>query len=288
MSKQKVLIVGARGFIGGAIYKAALADFEVLGTSTKPVKHLIEFNLCTPDEFDFSHIDPATTVILTAAESSPDKCSSQFDRVWDINVEGTSTFIETVLKRRGKVAFFSSDTVYGEQSEFFDEDQPIAPMGPYAKMKAMVEDRFKNEHNFKSLRLSYVFSKQDKYTTYLVNCAKSGVEAEVFHPFFRSVVHLNDVVSGVLSLIKNWDLHKQIFINFGGPETISRLDFATVFSESPLPTLRYRIYEPDSAFFKNRPQIIKMRSPLLVNLIGRMPCKFREAVHLEFNCGEND
>ena len=42
-----------------------------------------------------------------------------------------------------------------------------------AEMKAVVEKRLEGNPNFKALRLSYNFHKDDRFTTYLRQCAET-------------------------------------------------------------------------------------------------------------------
>ena len=105
-----------------------------------------------------------------------------------------------------KVLFLSSDAVYGNVEHGFEESQPINPLGAYAEMKAIVEKRFEGNPTFKVLRLSYNFFKDDRFTKYLRQCAESGVEAEVFDPLTRAVVHRDDTVDAILSIAAKWDI----------------------------------------------------------------------------------
>ena len=44
--------------------------------------------------------------------------------------------------------------------------------------------------------------KEDKFTTYLKNCATSGEIADIFDPFDRAVIHRDDVIQGVINISK--------------------------------------------------------------------------------------
>lgn len=220
--------------------------------------------------------------MLTAAISAPDICAREHDRAWAVNVTGTSVFIESVISRGGRVVFFSSDTVYGEHEDEFDERAACNPAGEYAAMKRDVEQRFAGNPSFKAIRLSYVFSCEDKFTRYLAGCAERKEEADLFHPFFRAIVHRDDVVEGALALAKHWDEVSEQVINFGGPQVLSRIDFAECLREVRLHDLRFKVTEPGADFFKNRPRIIAMTSPVFARLLGRQPRTLFEAARLEF------
>jgi len=178
--------------------------------------------------------------------------------------------------------FFSSDTVYGECSDTVDEASEINPAGEYAEMKSEVEKRFLGNPLFKSIRLSYVFSRKDKFTKYLLGCEEREEEADLFHPFYRAIVHRDDVVDGALALADRWDEFPQQVINFGGPEVLSRIDFAECLKSAAMPDLRFQVTEPGEEFFKNRPKIIAMTSPILPLLLGRPARSFLDAAKIEF------
>jgi nucleoside-diphosphate-sugar epimerase len=243
---------------------------------------LLALDLKAPSNFDYDLIEVGDVVLLTAAISAPDICAREHERAWAVNVTGTSAFITNVIEQGARVIFFSSDTVYGERKEPFDELTPCKPAGEYAVMKHEVEQRFAGNAGFKAIRLSYVFSREDKFTRYLVGCAQRNEEAELFHPFCRAIVHRDDVVAGALALAQRWDETPEQIINFGGPQVLSRVEFAECLREVHLHNLQFRVTEPDEAFFHNRPRVIAMTSPVFARLLGRSPHSLCEAARLEF------
>ena len=281
-NSSTLFIIGAAGYIGGALFASANKTVAAIGTSSSGGSGFLSLRLDMPSDFDYSHIQPADVVLLTAAISAPDICAHEHDRAWAVNVTGTSSFIESVIERGARVVFFSSDTVYGERQDEFDEKAPCNPAGEYAAMKREVEKRFSDNALFKAIRLSYVFSRDDKFSRYLTGCAERKEEADLFHPFFRAIVHRDDVVEGALALAARWDDVPEQVINFGGPQVPSRVDFAECLRESHLHDLHFKVTEPGAEFFRNRPRIIRMRSPVFSRLLGRPPRSLREAARLEF------
>lgn len=278
----RLIVIGAGGYIGKKLYSNSSVSAIGYGTSTSGSTPLINFDLNDPASFNYQGLGQADTVILTAAISSPDLCAREYDLAWAVNVTGTSAFITNVIARGGRVIFFSSDAAYGEHSDIFDENTVSHPAGEYAVMKCEVENRFKGNPSFKSIRLSYVFSKEDKFTQYLNDCTSSGDVAQLFHPFYRAIVHRDDVVEGALALAARWDEFPQQVINFGGPDVLSRLDFAQCLKNSTLPLLKFVATEPGPDFFNNRPRVIAMSSEILPKLLGRPSRTMADAVKIEF------
>lgn len=273
----RTLTVGAAGYVGGVLYRTAARSGAARGTSSTGRDGLLPLKLDDVGQFDFNQISPGEVVLFTAAVSAPDACERDRIRATSINVTGTAEFIQRAMDRGARVIFFSSDAVYGERETGFDESAECNPTGGYAEMKREIEQRFAGAQAFKAIRLSYVFSKDDKFTRYLVECWRNRVEVDLFHPFFRAIIHRDDVVRGALELARRWHEFPVQVMNFGGPAVLSRVDFAEILRDSCLPELRFKVTEPAVEFFANRPRVIAMRSPLLAELLGRPPLTLREA-----------
>lgn len=275
-TKHTVLVVGARGYVGRECVKVFQSIFSVLPTSSVRAEGTMLLNLEDAKQFDPSFLEEGDFVIFLAAISEPDACEKFYEKARRINVENTTVLISKFLRRRARVVFCSSDTVYGEQAHPFDESARCEPVGAYARMKREVECHFGDESNFKSLRLSYIFSEEDKFFRYLAHCTKSGEVADVYPELARSIISRKDVVDGVSSLLNNWNHFPQPIINFGGREVLTRLDYARIVKEAYCPALQYRLVDPPSGFFLIRPKNIYMHSPILREMLGRPQKALRE------------
>ena len=278
-------LVGATGNIGKRVVEKggdkinAISRFE-LKLDQRPLYY--NFDAKT---IGGTAIKEGDVIIFAAAISEPSVVSAQFQKALAVNVESTGEFIETALGKGCKVLFLSSDAVYGDVETGFDESHPTNPKGAYAEMKAVVEKRFEGNPNFKALRLSYNFHKDDRFTTYLRQCAENGVEAEIFDPLTRAVVHRDDTVDAILSIAANWDITDKQYINCGGPDTLSRLELAEILGELVMQDLITKVTTPDEKFYKDRPAVVAMRSPVLEKVLGRPARSIKDAVTMEFAYG---
>jgi dTDP-4-dehydrorhamnose reductase len=280
---MKILIAGTRGLIGSAVSRALeQRNMDFVRISSVQSEGVCHLDLMAPGSFDYSVVQPGDVVIMAAALSSPEVCEQQPDLARQVNVTGTCTFITMCVARGARVLFLSSDTVYGENASNFDENAPVKPAGFYAETKAEVEDHFRECSAFQSIRLSYVFSRSDKFNKYLQGCLARNEVAEVFDPFFRAVVHIGDVVQGLLSLALDPAVRGARVMNFGGPHVLSRMEFAKTVQAFAMPELRIRLVEPDPSFFKTRPHVIRMQSPIFEEVLGRRPCTLDDAARLEY------
>ena len=286
-------IIGAKGNIGSRLVEKTEGKYDIRKVVSPGRPHLFSvdsgyYGLNLADDlssYDFYTLKEGDTVAFTAAISEPSVCAKQFDLAVKVNVESTGEFIQQALDRGCKVIFLSSDVVYGRVEDEFDESQSLDPLGVYAEMKAIVEKRFIGHSRFKVLRLSYNFFKDDRFTTYLRTCASEDTVADLFDPFGRSIVHRDDTVNAIISLYNNWDVCEEGVINCGGPETLSRVEFAEILSELVVQDLITKVTTPDAKFYEDRPAIVAMRSPLLEKVLGRPARSMRDAITMEFGNG---
>ena len=278
-------LVGATGNIGKRVVEKggdkinAISRFE-LKLDQRPLYYNFDAK-----SIGGTAIKEGDVIIFAAAISEPSVVSAQFAKAFAVNVESTGEFINTALGKGCKVLFLSSDAVYGDVESGFDESHPVNPKGAYAEMKAVVEKRFEGNSNFKALRLSYNFFKDDRFTTYLRQCAENGVEAEVFDPLTRSVVHRDDTVDAILSIAANWDNAEGQYINCGGPQVLSRQQFTEIVKNIALPNLKFKVTQPPAKFYGDRAAFSEMHSPKLEKILGRPRHTVQQAVELEFGVG---
>lgn len=262
---MKIAIVGSSGYIASYLVRRLSSEPNI--TSILRIDRSnadLELELLKAEDFNYEALNDVDYVIFTAAISGPDQCAKDFQACWDINVEGTRTFIRNALSRNCKVLFFSSDAVFGEDSgKAFHEESPTHAVTAYGRMKKAIEDEFKLESSFKAIRLSYVVSSHDKFIKYCLSCVRDNIEAEVFHPFYRNCITLSEVGNIIVWLTKQWENYPHCFLNAAGTELVSRVRLADELNRQIENKLRYTVSMPDELFFKNRPKITQMRSKYL-------------------------
>lgn len=270
---MKTALVGSSGYIAEFILKRFAEESEiesVLRIDNNEGADAI-LDLQVADEFDYSLLDDIDFVVFTAAVSGPDQCAKEFDACWKINVIGTVYFIKEAVRRDCRVLFFSSDAVFGDTHQaIYTEKSETLACTPYGRMKKAVEDEFKDEPLFKAIRLSYVASVKDRFITYCFNCMKNDEVADIFHPFYRNVIVVSDVVDIVTFFAKHWDEYEPKVLNVAGKELVSRIRIADELNRHLSGKLKYTVSMPGEEFFTNRPRITQMQS-LYLNQYGIIP-----------------
>lgn len=273
----KYLLIGGDGVVASALKKRLLSEGAEVFCTSRSVASRLYLDLSAPVlTAEFRELLPQCFVVFLAAISSPDVCSSQFEESYSVNVTGTTSVIDEAVSCGARVLFFSSDVVYGERSTLCAEGAVLSPVGPYGEMKHQIEERYAHEQQFKAIRLSYVLTPQDRFVRYLSECAAKGREAEIFHPFTRNVVSIDDVVESVIKLEHNWNAIGSRALNVGGPAALGRREMASLFRQIVAPQLSYEARDPGREFWLNRPREINLSTELMQCLLGRSGVSFEK------------
>ena len=271
-------LVGATGNIGKRVVEKGGDKINVISRFELKLDQRPLYYNFDAKTIGGTSIKEGDVIIFAAAISEPSVVSAQFEKAFAVNVESTGEFIETALGKGCKVLFLSSDAVYGDVESGFDESHPTNPKGAYAEMKAVVEKRFEGNPNFKALRLSYNFYKDDRFTKYLRQCAESGVEASKFLILLQEpVVHRDDTVDAILNIAADWDNADGQYINCGGPEVMSRQRFTEIVKRVALPTLKLKLLHHLQSFMEIEQHLVKCIS-YLEKILGRKRHTVQEAV----------
>lgn len=259
----KIALVGSSGYIAGFLLDKFKKEEHI--ESVLKIDQYADadafLDLSKAEQFDYSALTDIDYIVFTAAISGPDKCATEFDFCWQINVEGTKCFIHKAIERNCKVLFFSSDAVFGDiPGNIYTEESKTAATTPYGRMKKTVEDEFKTSLYFKAIRLSYVVSAQDRFVTYCLNCIMNNEIADVFHPFYRNCIVVSDVVNVVIWFSKHWNEYKPFVLNVAGKELVSRVRIADELNRLLGYRLKYKVSMQREEFFMNRPKFTQMKS----------------------------
>lgn len=281
---MKTAIVGSSGYIAEFIFKrfAEEPEIELVLKIDRNRDADAYLDLQESEKFDYKILDDIDYIVFTAAISRPDECASEFEKCWAINVMGTIYFIRKAMKRGCKVLFFSSDAVFGDiPGTIYSEYSVTQANTPYGRMKKAVEDEFKGKPLFKAIRLSYVASAKDRFVSYCLSCMRKREMADVFHPFYRNVIVVSDVVDIVSFFANQWDEYEPTFLNAAGEELVSRVRIADEINRIFDYKLQYSVSMLGDEFFTNRPRITQMKSDYIKKYSIIDSCSFSEKLKKE-------
>jgi len=214
---SRVLVTGGAGFIGRRVVHALLAEgHEVtvadLRAFPDPEVRSVTGDLCDPDGAARA-VRPGTDVIIHLAAVTSVLASVQ-DPVSThrLNVDATARLLESARENEvGTFLLASTNAVTGNVGRAVISEQTVLrPLTPYGATKAAAEmllSAYANSYGITgaALRFSNVYgpgmAEKDSFIPRLMRAARDGegVQVRGDGEMIRDVVHVDDVVQGVLA-----------------------------------------------------------------------------------------
>ena len=146
---MRLLITGASGLLGSKLCELATRKNHEVYSAYSQHKPLygapIQLDVSDKDAVEkiFKKVNPEA-VVHAAALTNVDKCESEKELAWKINVEGTENIAESCEKHRAFLVYISTDYVFdGEKGMYKENDKP-APINYYGLTKLKGEESVEN------------------------------------------------------------------------------------------------------------------------------------------------
>jgi dTDP-4-dehydrorhamnose reductase len=168
-----------------------------------------------------------TVVIHTASETNVDKCETENEHAWKINVDGTRNIAVACSQVGAKLVYISTDYVFDGEKGFYNEEDKPNPVNYYGLTKLEGEKQV-IEHckNYAILRTSVLYGwhpwKQN-FATWIINKLKQQQEITVVEDHYNTPTLADNLAEMAVEVAKK-DL--QGLYHASGSERISRYEFA--------------------------------------------------------------
>jgi dTDP-4-dehydrorhamnose reductase len=143
MDKQRLLIIGARGFLGEHAAHAATGAFEVIrgGRSGTGESGGVVLDVADSNRVNrvFDDVRP-DMVLLLAAMSDIDQCERFPAQAFEVNVRGAENVANASARVRARLAFTSSAAVFDGKKHGYSEEDPVSPLSTYGVTKTRAEE----------------------------------------------------------------------------------------------------------------------------------------------------
>ncbi|WP_280341053.1 SDR family oxidoreductase [Nocardia neocaledoniensis] len=213
---MRILILGASGFVGSALFAQLARDHEVVGTSRRghglvpldpadadAVRALVG------DRFDLV-VHTAGLVDLAAAQRDP-------DAAYAANVAPMPALLDAVDDAGAKLVYLSTDNVFDGTREFYDETALRTPINVYGCTKAAAEQRVLRRDGHLVIRLPLMYGRSPASDKFLARFTAPVIEART------DIVGTPLYLPALAPLLT--DLRDETgVIHLAGPEPISRYD----------------------------------------------------------------
>jgi len=211
MSKKKVVITGASGFLGYHFLNTYSVDYQIIGVfSNTPISGFPniskkKFNFLEDKDANiflrFIEKEKPDIILNFAAAANPNFCELNPEISLKINV-GLPTTLSKICQHIGiKLVHTSTDLVFdGEQGNYVEEDE-LKPISLYGKHKMEAEKQVqKNNPSALILRLPLMFGLTPRGSGFFQNWVEKLKSNETLFAFtdeFRTAAAANSVVKGI-------------------------------------------------------------------------------------------
>jgi dTDP-4-dehydrorhamnose reductase len=159
--KKKLLVTGANGLLGNRIVALAKNRYTVIPTHrTKPlISNSLKLDITNAAEASnlFGKLKP-DAVVHTASETNVDRCETEREHAWKVNVEGTGNVAEACKKVHAKLVYISTDYVFDGEKGLYDEEDEPNPVNYYGLTKLEGEKQVTEQcKNYAILRASVLY-----------------------------------------------------------------------------------------------------------------------------------
>lgn len=214
---KKVLITGAKGYIGGYLENALKERFLTMPTDI-PCDLLLKSNVHNILNRYFPDV-----IVHCAGTKDLFSCEKDPQTAYRINVETTKNLADAIDGVEVKFVFLSSDYVFsGDKGMYREEDIP-SPKTVYGKTKLVCEKYIQNLSNYTICRTANVYGEGNKFFSFILDSLKDGKAVDVYNDSFFSPTYIGDLAE-MVSVIITKDISG--LLHTAGPDRISRYDFA--------------------------------------------------------------
>jgi len=217
--KQKVLILGASGFIGNAIYKELCAYYDTYGTYCFNKKefdnnrHFFEYNVETHDIYEQLEI------------MQPDVIISALRGNFAAQIVAHKHIAEYISKNKCRLLFLSSANVFDAYSKYpsYENDKTLS-LSIYGRLKIKIENMLLRLPKNKTaiLRLPMVFGNNSVRIKELKEQMHDKKPIEVFPNLIINVTHIDKLTQQIHYLINQ---NKSGIYHLGSSDLVHHEEF---------------------------------------------------------------
>ncbi len=146
MDRQRILVIGAKGFLGTYAAQAAGDTFDVIRADRSGTGQpgSIELDIADPCAVEraFRLTEP-DYVLLLAAMSDIDRCERMPEQAFAVNARGAENVANSCARSKARLLFTSTAAVFDGCKQGYREEDAVAPLSVYGKTKAWAEDTVK-------------------------------------------------------------------------------------------------------------------------------------------------
>ncbi len=234
---MRILLTGSNGLLGQALTTVISreTDYELIQTSFEE-KSYLEYGFAY-ETLDITKKDDVKKVIEfyspdviinCAAYTNVDKCETEREVSWKINVDGMKNIIIAARRSGSKIIHYSTDYIFDGRNGPYDENAIPNPVSFYGREKLASENALVTsdiKHAIIRTLVLYGIGNNVKqnFALWMIDNLKRNLPVNVVTDQISNVTMIDDLAWGTLKVIEK---DCTGIYNIAGSDILSRYDFA--------------------------------------------------------------
>lgn len=238
--KNKILITGASGFLGGNLAIHAARQWRVYATyNNTPIPFSDLYKTQMLDVTDRAsvvsviHSISPMVIVHCAAITNMNYCAEHPEEAFKVNVKGSENIAMAAKEIGARLLYISTDLVFDGDRSFYDEEDHPSPICEYGRTK-LAGEQIVSSHNANSciVRSALAFGRSKNssrcFTERMIEKLRHGHHVQLFADEYRTPIYIHNLCDALLELacLRNTGVY-----NLAGSERISRHDFGLLAAE---------------------------------------------------------
>ncbi|MBK8943849.1 MAG: dTDP-4-dehydrorhamnose reductase [Ignavibacteriae bacterium] len=271
MIKKRILLIGSNGMLGQSVVEILKfrSDVELFLASAEDASFFGEINY---SKLDISNKKDVKNLVMnfypdfiinTAAYTNVDKCETEKELAWNINVNGVEYLAKYSVPSNAHLIHISTDYVFdGKEGPYSEEDLPN-PISYYGRSKLAGENVIK-KFDIKStiLRTNVLFGAtkfgRPDFVKWVFDSLSKNQNIKIVTDQINNPTFIDDLASAITGIC---DSGKTGLFNIGGSEFLHRFEFTKRIAEYF--NLDFSLVEPILTKELKQPALRPLNSGLL-------------------------
>jgi dTDP-4-dehydrorhamnose reductase len=229
----KLLITGASGLYGSKLAQLALAKgIEVFSSDIQSLSvygEFVKLDISEKTRVDesFKAIKP-DVVVHAASVTDVDKCETNKELAWKINVEGTKNVVEAAHDAGSFLVYISTDYVFSGEKGLYKESDKPGPINYYGVTKLKAEEIVQTHAEFFIGRPSVIYGSTPaagkvNFALWLIETLQKGERVKIVSDQWNTPTLNTNIAEMTLEVLAR---RLNGIYHFCGATRVSRLEFA--------------------------------------------------------------
>jgi len=229
----KLLITGASGLYGSKLAQKALAKgLEVYSTDIQRLSaygNFVKLNITDKIHVEevFKSLKP-NVVVHAATLTDVDKCETNKELAWKINVEGTKNVVEAAKATDSFIIYISTDYVFSGEKGNYKETDVSNPINYYGLTKLKAEEIVQTQKEYFIARPSVIYGSTPaagkiNFALWLIETLRKGEHAKIITDQWNSPTLNTSLAEMTLEVVER---KLTGIYHLCGASKVSRFEFA--------------------------------------------------------------